>query len=411
MRKNTIFLSTLIFLLLLTSCEFNRSLEGETVNLMADVARTSNYEKYGELYSYSAYVDMPVIDDTVGSYVPPLALAANKIALTNLNGKVMLLTGRNPEWIAQLDSNAVAMAGMAADKNQNLYLIANNDVLYSFSRTGKLKWKHYFPPKKQKFFVYSDLLIVSDGILVGSSSGLLAKLDFDGKVLWEKSFVTGISRSFSADNKDNLIIPLTNNSYGKTDSLLYLDSNGNAIWMWHKINFRIMGYPVFNNGVIYIIGSLGSSNDLTNHFIALDTNCEEIWEYELSAIPRSISVDNEGDLYVISYDIGLGKTISIASKFSKDGHLKWEKYFETKAYSPIIIGNEYIMFAGRKPNTSGAYFMEKSGTYIKTVSLSNLPELVMRPEVKPDGVIIFAGSSRLSIVRIDDIWVNKIIPW
>jgi hypothetical protein len=69
------------------------------------------------------------------------------------------------------------------------------------------------------------------------------------------------------------------------------------------------------------------------------------------------------------------------------------------------------MFAGRKPNTSGAYFMEKSGTYIKTVSLSNLPELVMRPEVKPDGVIIFAGSSRLSIVRIDDIWVNKIIPW
>jgi outer membrane protein assembly factor BamB len=223
MQKNTIFLSTLIFLLILASCEFNRSLEGESINLMADGARTSNYDKYGELYSYSAYVDIPVIDDTVGSYVTPLALAANKIVLTNFNGKVMLLTGRNTEWVAQLDSNAVAMAGMAADHNQNLYLIANNDVLYSYSKTGKLRWKHYFPAKENKFLVYSDLLIVSDGIIVGSSSGQLAKLDFNGKVLWEKSFSTGISRSFSADNKDNLIIPLTSKSYGKTDTLLYLD--------------------------------------------------------------------------------------------------------------------------------------------------------------------------------------------
>jgi outer membrane protein assembly factor BamB len=397
--------------LILASCEFNRSLEGESINLMADGARTSNYDKYGELYSYSAYVDIPVIDDTVGSYVTPLALAANKIVLTNFNGKVMLLTGRNTEWVAQLDSNAVAMAGMAADHNQNLYLIANNDVLYSYSKTGKLRWKHYFPAKENKFLVYSDLLIVSDGIIVGSSSGLLAKLDFNGKVLWEKSFSTGISRSFSADNKDNLIIPLTSKSYGKTDTLLYLDQKGNTIWKWHKDNFRIMGYPVFKDGIIYIIGSLGYSNDLTNHFISLDMNGNEIWEYELDAIPRFVSVDNDGDIYVISYDIGLGKTISIASKFSNDGHLKWEKYFETKAYSPMIIGKEYIMFSGRKPNTSGAYFMEKNGDYIKTVSLSNLPELVMRPEVKPDGVIIFAGSSRLSIVRIDDIWVNKIIPW
>jgi hypothetical protein len=48
-------------------------------------------------------------------------------------------------------------------------------------------------------------------------------------------------------------------------------------------------------------------------------NGNEIWEYELSAIPRSISVDNEGDLYVISYDIGLGKTISIAVNFQRMG--------------------------------------------------------------------------------------------
>jgi hypothetical protein len=378
---------------------------------MANKKRTSNYEKYGELYSYSAYVDFPIIDDTTGSYVPPLPLAANKIVLTNLSGKVMLLMGRNPQWIAQIDSNAVAMAAMAADKNQNLYLIANNDVLYSFSKAGNLRWKHYFNGKDQRFLVYSDLLAVADGIIVGSSLGHLAKLDFNGNILWEKKYDIGVSRTFCADDKDNLILPLTHKSYGKTDTLHYIDKYGNTIRTWQKNNFRIMGYPIFNNGTIYLTGTLGSSNNLTNHLIALDTDCKIIWEYELDAIPRFISVDDQSNIYVISYNIGLGKTISTVSKISNDGKLIWEKYFETKAHSPIIIGKEYLMFAGKKPNTSGAYFLDKNGVYVKTVSLSNLPDLVLRAEVKPDGVIIFAGSSRLSIVRIDDIWVNKIIPW
>jgi len=398
-------------LMIFSSCEFNKSLEGEVVNIAADKSRTSNYEKYGELYSYSAYIDYPVIDDTVGSFVPPLALAANKIALTNLNGKVMLLTGRNTEWTAQLDSNAVAMAAMAADQNQNLYLLANNDVLYSFSKKGALRWKVSLSGKDQKFLTYSDLLVVTDGIIVGSSFGLLAKLDFSGKILWKKNYNIGVSRTFCADDKENLIIPLTHKSYGKTDTLLYLDNNGNNIWTWHKSSFRIMGYPIYNDGIIHIIGTSGSSNSLANHLITLDISGKVIREYELNAIPRFISIDDQSNVYVISYDIGLGKTITTASKLSGEGKLLWEKYFETKAESPMIIGKDYIMFAGMKQSTSGAYFLEKNGDYVKTVSLSNLPELVMMPEVKPDGVTIFAGSSRLSIIRIDDIWVNKIIPW
>jgi outer membrane protein assembly factor BamB len=409
--KKLIVLSTFLLLIAFCSCEFSRSLEGEEVNLMSNAGRTSDYKKYGKLYLYSAYLDLPIIEDTTGSYIPPLALAANRVALTNLNGIVTVLTGKNPEWIAQLDSNAVAMSSMAADKEQNLYLIANNDVLYSFSKTGELRWKKYFPRTGKKFIVYSDLLAQNDGIVLGSSSGLLVKLDHQGNILWEKMYSTAISRTFSANSKGELIIPLTHQSYGKTDTLLCLDAGGNKLWSWQKNKFRILSFPVVTNEYIFIVGTVGQSNEQINLAMALDMKGKLIWEKEINATPRFLSADDDNRIYIISYNLGLGKPITIANCFTKDGELEWEKYFETTAYSQMIIGNEYICFSGRKPTTSGVYFLEKNGEYVKTVSLSNLPDIVMKPDVKPDGVIIFAGSSRFSVVRIDDIWINKIIPW
>ncbi len=393
------------------SCEFNRSLEGEPVNLMSDAARTSNYEKYGELYLYSAYSDFPVIEDTTGSYVPPLALAANKVVLTNLNGLVTLIAGKNPEWIAQLDSNDVAIAGMAADPKQNIYLIANSGSLYSYSNTGELRWKKTFPHPEERHIVFSDLLALKDAIVIASNKGLLAKIDFNGNIIWEKRFPVGISRTFSADEDGNLLIPLTHRSFGRTDTLLFLDKDGNKIWSWSRDEFRIMSYPVFSGNSIYIAGTLASSNDQNNLAITLNMQGKVEWEVKMDAVPRFISTDSEKHLYVISYNLGLGKPISIASCYSADGNQLWEYYYKTTAYSPMIIGGKYICFSGRGANTTGIYFMEKNGKYIKTVSLSNLPDIVMKPEVKPDGVTIFAGSERLAIIRIDEIWINKIIPW
>lgn len=412
MKNSLLFLTIINLLFLLTSCEFNRSLEGESVNFNSDKSRTSNYEKYDDFYIYSAFVDYPDSQDTTGSYVSPLALASNKVVLTNRNGKVMLLTGKHIEWEAKLDSNAMPMSAMCADQKQNIYVIANNGVLYSFSFTGDLRWKKYFRHSEKKRLVFSDLLILENAILVGSNKGLLAKIDFNGNTIWEKHFSTSISRTFAADDKENIALPLTHNSYGETDTLLFLNPSGERIWIWSHENFRIIRYPVISNDIIYIAGVKDSENDRVNLAFAINKNDGEIlWKVDLKAVPRYISADSKNRLYVISYNLGIAMPITIINCFSENGEYIWEKFYESVAYSPLLISRKYLAFAGMTFNTEGVYFMKKNGDFIKTVSLSNLPGVVMKPDVKPDAVMIFAGSTRLSIIRIDEIWINKIIPW
>ena len=401
-----------LYVLAFSSCEFKRSLEGEPVNIRADAARSSGYEEYGDFYLYSAYKDIPNIEDTTGSYIPPLALASNKVVVSNLKGKVILLTGNDTEWVANLDSNAVAMSAMCADPEQNIYLPANNEVIYSFSKKGDLRWKKHFPHPEDDFVVMSDLLALRDAVIVGSSRGLLAKIGFDGNIIWEKKYPIAVGRTFSADIHGNLIIPLTHKSYGMTDTLLMLSPEGKRKWAFRENNFRFMTYPVIADTIIYIGGVSGKSEGKKNYIIAVNKNSgEKIWEQETEAIPRFISASIENFLYVISYDLGLGKPITITSCYSPAGDKIWENYYQTTAYSPLLISDEYLAFSGRTSNTRGLYFLEKSGKYIKTVSLSNLPKIVMTPEVRPDGVIIFAGSRKLAIIRTDEIWINKIIPW
>lgn len=402
----------IISILITVSCEFNRSLEGESVNIRADEGRTSDYEEYGDFYLYSAYKDIPAIEDTTGSYIPPLALASNKVVLTNLDGKVMLLTGKVPEWIAQLDSNAVAMSAMCADADQNIYLAANNETVYSYSKTGEFRWKKHFPHPREKFVIMSDMLALKDGIAVASSKGMLAKISFKGNILWQKKFSLPVGRTFAADIEGNMAIPLTHKMYGYTDTLLFIDSEGKALWSFSKDQFSFMTYPVISDSRVYIAGVKGKADQKKNILIALDNeNGKLLWESKINQTPRYISSDLENCVYVVSYDIGLGKPITTTNCISADGKLKWESHYNTTAYSPLLISEEYLAFSGRTSNTRGLYFMDRLGKYIKTVSLSNLPEIVMTPEVKPDGVTIFAGSKRLAIVRTDEIWINKIIPW
>ena len=103
--------------------------------------------------------------------------------------------------------------------------------------------------------------------------------------------------------------------------------------------------------------------------------------------------------------------ITVVSCFTQDGGSVWENFYESVAYSPLLISRKYLAFSGMTLNTKGIYFMKKNGDFVKTISLSNIPDIVMKPDVKPDAVMIFAGSTRLSIIRIDEIWINKIIPW
>ncbi len=192
---------SMIVLLLLISCEKEVSLEGEPVNTYGGFSRNNSYERFGDFYRQIYFVDSYDSVFAGGTIAPLLAISGYKIVFPSSDGEIIFFDNREMMWHAKLDSENVASAGMCADPKQNIYVIDNAGLLYSYSVKGKLRWKKYFNKITDKDIVtFSDLLAVNDGIVAASSNGKISKFNFDGKIVWEKKYNSAILKYFPADD-------------------------------------------------------------------------------------------------------------------------------------------------------------------------------------------------------------------
>jgi outer membrane protein assembly factor BamB len=396
----------------LVSCQCERSLEGELINQMGGAGRTNSHEYLTTFYKNLVTTTSPkAMKDSGGCFVAPLLLSSAEWVVATKNGSILLTTKTNVSWEYKLDSGEVCISPPCADQEQNLYFLTNNGKALSLNRKGGFRWKYDFKSIDSILISYSELLITNTGIVLASSDGRIALVGKNGKLKWVRQHTLSPTKILAADNSGNIAAILTNDEFGKTDSLVLITPEGKLKWAMGFESTRLVKYPVVTNDRIYFIGLLEKSDMRVSKIFSLDLKGKLIFEKELSVQARFVSADLNGNVYITAYNSGLGESLSGIFKYDKAGILKWKLFYEMSIPAPVMITKEELAVLGSTPKAFGVFYMQPDGKLTKTISLSDQAVFYPQPLVGPDGSINFGRTDRLGMVSIEETPLDKFLPY
>lgn len=406
----SIFISFLFFIF---SCSKSDDYKNKPINNFGGYERNSSYEFLGDFYTYSAYIDYPKQRIESGAIQQPLALFDEKIVCATSDGNIYCLQdNRNVLWKFKLDSGIVVSTGMCADEKENIYALGTDFYLYSIDKEGKLNWKYKVSDTIVQFPIFSELLCTNDGVYVGSNFGLIAKFSFSGKCEWQIQTPLSVLESFSATKNGSIVVPISHNSFGESDSLLYINPDGKIKWKRALNYIRILKHPAIFGDRISLPAVFDSNGYRVPVVVVLDTFGNLIWQKEVPVQPRYVSIDENGEIYVVGNNPSVSDVVSGIFCYSKSGELRWKLYIDMLLTHPVFVSTKKLVVSGFKSGAVATAVLKKEdGKLIKTISLNKFPILLLRPTVSFNRTIVYASSQELCFARIDDLFVNKIIPW
>ncbi len=374
------------------------------------------YEKFFKEYHKVSYADVniqkqdSVVINARGAVIPPLSISENETVFADKSGNIFLMTYISALWNYKLDEGIFPVGTFAADLDKNIYFIASDDCLYSLDYKGKLRWKKQIIRNKTRYYSFTDLIAGRSGILLAASTGEFIKFGFDGKEIWRYNTRLKPLEIVPETNSENAILGLSNNEFGKSDSLLLLDKSGKIVWQKMVANTRLIQKPAFGNNTIFVGGLKENGKGRDSYLIAFDTLGNKKWEQMLPAMLRNIATDKEGNVYVTAYNSGMGRAKTGVYCYDSTGNQKWKQYLNISVPMPPMVANYEIALVGTNPDAIGVFFLQKDkGNLYKVLSLSNAPILNLQPTVSEHGNIIFAGADSLCIIRTEDTQLNKIL--
>jgi hypothetical protein len=408
-KKSSIFLS-IIILLSLSSCDGDSNLLGKHVNQYADAGRTGSYEDYPKFQIATHFIDYPVSADSAGVSDAPIAVSAKEYFFPTADGKIKYVVGHDEKRSYSLNKGQRVAAGLVADSAQNIYAVSSAGKLYSFGKQNdKPRFILNLFEKSGGFIIYSDPIVVSGGLIVAHSEGEIAKVSFDGKIIWEKNFDKYINKTFAADNDGNIILPLTNDLYGKTDQLTLLNSDGTERWIKDFPNTRFSGSPAVRDGKIYILGTRKYENYTFSTLYTIDLKGKILKKREFESHIRFISLARDGRIYLAGYNAGIAKPFGSVHMIQSDGEFGLVRFFDMSIPAPIMISGNSFAFTGIGNEGIALFVMSDQGHIMKVVQLDDVPEIRLKPFMIPGGVIAYAGLDGFYIVKIDETAVGKIL--
>ncbi len=405
------YLFLVLLALLFQSCSKDYPYDELDFNLYGGVGRTNAFEHFGTFPLQLTTDEQVDSEDSSGIINAPLRLKTPYTIIATTNGNILRLNNNSKDKQFHIDSSFVVATGMAADRNSNVYFIDSDDNLYALSIELVLKWKKHLPIPKSRALSYSDLLATKDGIYVGANSGDLIKFDLDGNISWHYKSSYAIGKTFAADSSGNIYLPLTNNTFGDTDSIACLDKSGKLLWQTALDGTRILSSTAYKNGRIYATGAKTDDDEKYGATFCLDKSGKILWSAESTIPGRNVAVDFEGICYVTSTSTGVGEISTGVLAYDNDGKEIWKVYFGMAAISSPIISDKYIGFTAFTGEGAAMIFVRKSdGLLVRSHSLSNLPPLYLQPMVADDATIKLYGTNKLHLIKFTETSLNKFLP-
>ncbi len=404
--------NSILLLLALFFVACGSPFEEPTFNTNGGIVRSNSYEKFKEFVSN--LIEVKSFDTTgiPGANFEPLIVGISDYWLIGSGSYIAYINQDKVEQLIQTEDTSLAASRPAADMNKNIYFVTLKGNIYSYSVDGTKRFELRFAGNISEFETFSDVLATKDGVYFASSSGRFIKINFEGKIIYEKQFGASVSRSFSADFDDNVYLGITHNVFGETDTLAMLDSKGDLVFS-KAIDFvRLIRNPVVYDDIIYIAGQYQSGGVQGSLIACYDKTGFERWRQELPVFPRHISVNRKGDLYVCGFNTGVGEGMSGLFAYNRAGKQLWRLYITATVSAPMIIGKKKIAIVGNTPNGAALFFLDKNnGKMIADKALNEVPPFYSVPAVMGDGSLIFSINDRIGIIRVTDTAINKMLPW
>ncbi|PKL79908.1 MAG: hypothetical protein CVV25_06415 [Ignavibacteriae bacterium HGW-Ignavibacteriae-4] len=400
-------LPIILMLVLFVSCSDSDT--REYGNIFADKGRSSSFENI-EDFQYQIF-SQKVIDSSSGATCPPLLLSNEQYILSTEDGKIISTLYNEKIWEYRLDSGSFVGAGFAADVKNSVYTIDNLGKIYSLDSTGKLRFSdQLFIPTKLEIF--NTPLALKDVIVFSSSDGNLAIIDKSGKELYKKNYNSSILDYVSAIDDENILVTLSNNQFGVTDTLVCLGTDGTEKWRYSADGYRFVKGAISNGTNIAISGSLQGGEDPLSKIFYLDGSGKKLWDKEITNIPRFLSMSKKGELYLVSYSSAMGQMLSGIFSYSTKGELTWKIYYEYSIPMPVYISENELMFIASNRETYGLFYLQRTdGKLKKSLEIGEVHPIIFYPEVENSGLIKFVGKETLRLVQIDETAISKILPY
>ncbi len=427
------FALTLVFTLslcVLSSC-VGQQKGLDNYNFFGGKTRTNGYEWTGTFSASLTFQEQTRFtrDDKTTKLVGASSLA---IPLTftisyipTSDGFVTRVMDKTVEWRSPLDSvggsRAVIAAMPCSDKEDTFYGIANDGALYAFARDGKRRWKLPLFPNTAST-LYSDVLIVTDGIVAGVSGnegGEVVKVGFDGKILWRQASMLAPTKTFAADDKENILVGFTNETFGATDSLVLFAPNGKRLWSKALESTRLLRMTATLGTMGFATGLKDSGNDRTPTLFAFNLSTGALlWQRLLLVTPTGIAVSTVNNpegadtmIVIAGSKIGIADPMGAVMAFSTQGKELWRKGFELQVVSTPMVSKENIAFIGKQGTAVGIYYVKKDGTFGSVFSISDMPAMLLQPAIDYDANMVFATTDALGIVRVGRSPAQKLLPY
>ncbi|PKL85159.1 MAG: hypothetical protein CVV22_09535 [Ignavibacteriae bacterium HGW-Ignavibacteriae-1] len=408
--KKVIYIISFIFLLGLFAC--SNEYPYDTFNTNGGETRANSYESYGKLPMLMLTNETLLINDSSGIIQAPIAFGPQDYIIATRSGKIIRLMDTKSKWEYQLDSSLIALTGIAGiTKDEISAFVSSDHNLVSLNKDGKLIFKTKLEITNSKFLTYSELLALNDAFIVGTNDGFIGKYDLSGKNQKQLQFENSITEMIASE-KGIITFGVTQNLFGKSDSLIIADSDLNIKQQISIDNFRILHGPIIKNDKIYIAGATETENGRLGRIITYDTEGKLLHDIETDLVIRTISVDNEGNVYAAGFNSGVAELYSCLYAFDKSGVERWLLYLKSSVNSPIIICKKYITFVGLTTDGPGIFSIRhEDGLLTRLHPLNDLPLLYLHPTVTSEPMMVLFGSDRPVIIKMTQTQLDKVLPW
>ncbi|MBC8486038.1 MAG: PQQ-binding-like beta-propeller repeat protein, partial [Bacteroidetes bacterium] len=279
-----------------------------------------------------------------------------------------------PKWITTLSTPGPIVPVIGLDGS--VYIGTGSGKLYKVTATGT---SSIFYDVGINGTIEAPAL-ASDGTVYMTDNKYLYALTADGQVIWK----------YSVYNTSAPVIALDGTIYIASDSYLYaLTPNGEQIWRSPMLsNSRWIMSPVLDSsGNIYTVGKSGPCSSCQIVYALNPLDGSIIWQTNPGSYYTSLSLDDQGTLYVGSFTASSG----LYALNSSDGSQKWHSPVGDILESIPSI-NQDIVYVGTYDNGTVYAINKDDGSVNWTYYIGG--NISASPIIDNNGVIYIGSDNK-----------------
>ena len=326
----------------------------------------------------------------------PLITSYDHLAVVTGDRRLAAIRYNTVKWTWQFEEGTYPLPELACDNAGTIYAVTTNQHLVAIDSAGKFQWEVSVQSSDTttgRFALPTAPIAVQDGVIVGTTGGVLKKFDSSGNEAWSVQRGAGIARNVAYAPEVGLVCGVTENDYEMSDTLLAFNADGSVKWTVALPGMRIECGPfVVAGNVVAGIAAKDTNGRYQPFVLSLDTSGVERWRVPLKILPLGISGDGEGNIYVNS---GGGSRMGggIVSSFDSEGTQRWEIVLPESIPSRLIVSSEWVCFVAFRNQTIGLYTYSRKGAFASFTPINILSEINPVPVILPHGSLIITAKS------------------